>query len=90
MSDQRFMKLNKNLLDSFDKNKVKCEGCGKYIDKEKACITPRITRHYETLANRPDISRVTILYWCKESFNDCTKLYSEPIQNLALFRFSSQ
>jgi hypothetical protein len=56
------------ILDSFDKNKVKCSGCGKYIDKEKA----RFTQHYE-------MSRSTILYWCKESFNDCTKLYFEPI-----------
>ena len=70
------MKFNKNLLDSFDKNKVRCSGCGKYIDKEKV----RITRHYETMSSRSCLFRVTILYWCKESFNDCTKLYSESIQ----------
>ena len=66
------------ILDSFDKNKVKCSGCGKYIDKEKA----RVTRHYE-ITGQP-----TILYWCKESFGDCTKLYHEPIDfNPPLDRF---
>jgi hypothetical protein len=63
------------ILDSFDNKKVRCSGCGKYIDKEKA----HITRHYEII--RVGLSQATILYWCKESFNNCTKLYSESIQN---------
>jgi hypothetical protein len=33
------MKLKKNLLDSFDKNKVKCEGCGRYFELK---LVPRV------------------------------------------------
>lgn len=50
------------ILDSFDKNKVKCSGCGKYMDEE------------ETFDTRyPD----KIRYWCKKSFSKCAQLYLE-------------
>lgn len=56
------------ILNSFDKNKVKCSGCGKYIDKEAWTWVPA-----ERIGFLPVGQVDEKLYWCKESFIECSK-----------------
>jgi hypothetical protein len=51
------MKLNKNSLDSFDKNKVKCEVCGRYFELK---LVPRF-RDYWKMPH--DIKICSYLCW---------------------------
>jgi hypothetical protein len=59
------------ILNSFDKNKVKCSGCGKYIDKEEAWTWVPAER----IGEKPEKTVGQRLYWCVQSFRECTNLY---------------